>query len=94
MLCSLSVATHAAQVYNKDGNTLDFYGKVKAEHYITDNTGSDGDQSYARLGFKGVTRINDQLAGYGQWEYQYSLKTPKAVMPVTVINPTRFCRPA
>lgn len=74
MLCSLSVATHAAQVYNKDGNTLDFYGKVKAEHYITDNTGSDGDQSYARLGFKGVTRINDQLAGYGQWEYQYSLK--------------------
>ncbi len=74
LLCGLTSVSHAAEVYNKDGNQLDFYGKVKAEHYITDNNSSDGDQSYARIGFKGVTRINDQLSGYGQWEYQYSLK--------------------
>lgn len=74
LLSTLSIATHAAQVVNKDGNLLDFYGKVKAEHYFSQNSSADGDQSYARIGFKGVTRINDQLSGYGQWEYQYSLK--------------------
>ena len=31
---------------------------------------ANGDQTYARLGFKGETQINDQLTGYGQWEYQ------------------------
>ncbi len=25
-------------------------------------------RSYARLGFKGETQINDQRTGYGQWE--------------------------
>ncbi len=73
ILCSLTSAAHAATVYDKDGNTLDFYGKVKAEHYMSDNKKTNGDMSYTRIGFKGVTRINDQLSGYGQWEYQYNL---------------------
>ncbi|MEY6908467.1 porin OmpN [Escherichia coli] len=58
-----------AEVYNKDGNKLDLYGKVDGLHYFSDNSAKDGDQSYARLGFKGETQINDQLTGYGQWEY-------------------------
>ncbi|MGV8924507.1 MAG: porin OmpC [Ewingella sp.] len=62
-------AAHAAEVYNKDGNKLDLYGKVDARHQFSDNTGSDGDQTYVRFGFKGETQINDQLTGYGQWEY-------------------------
>ncbi|KFC08224.1 porin, partial [Trabulsiella guamensis ATCC 49490] len=65
-----SLSAQAAEVYNKDGNKLDLYGRVKAEHYFSDNDGVDGDQSYARLGFKGATQINDLLQGYGQWEYQ------------------------
>ncbi|HEY3591432.1 MAG TPA: porin, partial [Buttiauxella sp.] len=60
---------HAAEIYNKDGNKLDLYGKVDGLHYFSDDKGSDGDQSYIRLGFKGETQINDQLTGYGQWEY-------------------------
>ncbi|HGG6757131.1 TPA: porin OmpC [Salmonella enterica subsp. enterica serovar Java] len=59
----------AAEVYNKDGNKLDLYGKVDGLHYFSKDKDSDGDQSYARFGFKGETRINDQLTGYGQWEY-------------------------
>ncbi len=35
-----------------------------------DDKGADGDQTYMRLGFKGETQVNDQLTGYGQWEYQ------------------------
>ena len=62
-------AAHAAEIYNKDGNKLDLYGKVDGLHYFSDDTSSDGDQTYARFGFKGETQINDQLVGYGQWEY-------------------------
>ncbi|EDQ3853708.1 TPA: porin OmpC [Salmonella enterica subsp. enterica serovar Poona] len=61
--------TDAAEVYNKDGNKLDLYGKVDGLHYFSKDKGDDGDQSYVRLGFKGETQINDQLTGYGQWEY-------------------------
>ena len=50
-------AAHAAEVYNKDGNKLDLYGKVDGLHYFSDNSAKDGDQSYARLGFKGETQI-------------------------------------
>lgn len=62
-------AANAAEVYNKDGNKLDFYGKVAGLHYFSDNSGADGDMSYASIGFKGETQIADQFTGYGQWEY-------------------------
>ncbi|EUM60732.1 outer membrane protein F [Enterobacter hormaechei subsp. hoffmannii MGH 13] len=39
--------------------------------YFSDYAGNDGDNTYARLGFKGETQINDQLTGYGQWEYNF-----------------------
>ena len=66
-------AANAAEIYNKDGNKLDLYGKVDARHTFSDNAGDDGDQTYVRFGFKGETQINDQLTGYGQWEYQANL---------------------
>lgn len=72
MIPALVVAgsASAAEVYNKDGNKLDLYGLVDGLHYFSNDKGSDGDQSYIRLGFKGETQITDQLTGYGQWEYQ------------------------
>ncbi|HCD7552583.1 TPA: porin OmpF [Citrobacter farmeri] len=65
-------AANAAEIYNKDGNKLDLYGKAVGLHYFSDNKDNDGDQTYARLGFKGETQINDQLTGYGQWEYNFA----------------------
>ncbi|WP_413722395.1 porin OmpF [Sodalis sp. RH23] len=69
-------AANAAEVYNKDGNKLDLYGKAVGLHYFSNSNDNsfagDGDQTYARLGFKGETQINDQLTGYGQWEYQFN----------------------
>ncbi|WP_297123139.1 porin OmpC [Enterobacter sp. ECC-175] len=62
-------AAHAAEIYNKDGNKLDLYGKVDGLHYFSDNASADGDQTYMRLGFKGETQINDMMTGYAQWEY-------------------------
>jgi len=62
-------ASHAAEIYNKEGNKLDFYGKVDARHLFSPDKKSNGDATYVRFGFKGETQINPQLTGYGQWEY-------------------------
>ena len=63
----------AAEIYNKDGNKLDLFGKIDGLHYFSDNDSTDGDQSYMRFGLRGETQINDQLTGYGEWEYQVQL---------------------
>ncbi|ELG4493666.1 porin OmpC [Salmonella enterica] len=68
---------NAADIYNKDGNKLDLYGKVDGLHYFSSNKNKDGDQSYMRLGFKGETQINEQVTGYGQWEYQINTNRPE-----------------
>ena len=68
----------AAEIYNKDGNKLDLFGKIDGLHYFSDNDGSDGDQSYLRFGFKGETQISNELTGYGQWEYQAALNTAES----------------
>jgi outer membrane protein N len=62
-------AVNAAEIYNKDGNKLDLYGKVDGLHYFSDDKSADGDQTYMRLGFKGETQINSLMSGYAQWEY-------------------------
>jgi outer membrane pore protein F len=63
-------AVNAAEVFNKNGNKLDFYGKVKGEHdFVTSDKKDNNDATYARIGFRGETQINDSLSGFGQWEY-------------------------
>lgn len=64
-------AANAAEMYNKDGNKVDIYGKVDVRHYIADkDSGEDGDASRARIGFKGETQINKDLVGFGRFEYE------------------------
>lgn len=78
---ALTGTAQAAEIYNKDGNKLDFYGKLKAMRYISDaetNASNNADKSYVRIGFKGQTQINDLLSGFGQWEYQYNLNNPES----------------
>ncbi|MBE8058294.1 porin, partial [Escherichia coli] len=71
-------AANAAEIYNKDGNKLDLYGKVAGLHYFSDDASSDGDMSYARIGFKGETQIADQFTGYGQWEFNIGANGPES----------------
>nr|WP_276309746.1 porin [Brenneria salicis]NMN91412.1 outer membrane pore protein F [Brenneria salicis ATCC 15712 = DSM 30166]RBP61745.1 outer membrane pore protein F [Brenneria salicis ATCC 15712 = DSM 30166]RLM30504.1 porin [Brenneria salicis ATCC 15712 = DSM 30166] len=68
-------AANAAEVYNKDGNKLDVYGRVHAGYTFVDGDGDNSDNTYARLGFKGETQITDQLTGYGRFEYQFDGNT-------------------
>ena len=63
-------AANAAEMYNKDGNKVDLYGKVDARHTFSDNAGDDGDETYVQIGFKGESQITNDLTGYGQWEYK------------------------
>lgn len=63
-------AANAAEMYNKDGNKVDLYGKIDARHTMSDNPGDDGDETYVQIGFRGETQINGELTGYGQWEYK------------------------
>ncbi|ENO0284944.1 porin OmpC [Enterobacter asburiae] len=63
-------AANAAEMYNKNGNKIDLYGKVDARHTFSDNPGDDGDETYVQIGFKGETQIANDLIGYGQWEYK------------------------
>jgi outer membrane pore protein C len=63
----------AAEIFNKDGNKLDLFGKLDGQRYFSSNDSVDGDQSYMRLGLRGETQINDSLTGFGMWEYQVNL---------------------
>ncbi|HED3851577.1 porin OmpC [Enterobacter soli] len=63
-------AANAAEIYNKNGNKVDLYGKVDARHTFSDRPSDDGDETYVQIGFKGETQITTDLVGYGQWEYK------------------------
>ncbi|MDF7234190.1 porin [Proteus mirabilis] len=64
-------AANAAEMYNKDGNKVDIYGKVDVRHYFADSDSKEsGDASRARIGFKGETQINKDLVGFGRFEYE------------------------
>ncbi|WP_162505403.1 porin [Candidatus Arsenophonus triatominarum] len=64
----LAGTANAAEIYNKDGNKLDTYGKVDVRHLFGKSSG--GDDSRAHLGIKGDTQISDQLTGFGRFEWQ------------------------
>lgn len=72
---ALAGSAHAAEIYNKDGNKLDLYGKVKGNYLWTNGAGADA--TYARLGFKGETEISEGLKGFGQWEYNIDASKPE-----------------
>ena len=83
-------AANAAEIYNKDGNKLDLYGKVNAERdFVTSGDTSNSDSTYAQLGFKGETQINDQLVGFGQWEYRFMANNAEST-PATNKNRLAF----
>ncbi|MGL5586397.1 MAG: porin, partial [Plesiomonas sp.] len=65
----VSGAAQAAEIYNKDNNKVDFYGRAVGLNYMSSNEGQRGDQSYARFGIKGETQINESLKGIGLFEY-------------------------
>lgn len=85
-----SSQAYSAEIYNKDGNQLDLYGKVDARHVFSDNASENGDNTYSRLGFKGQTQISDTLTGYGQWEYNFQSNHSEGGSDAQTGNATRL----
>lgn len=72
--------SNAAEIYNKDGNKVDFYGKMVGERIWSntdDNNSENEDTSYARFGVKGETQITSELTGFGQFEYNLDASKPE-----------------
>ncbi|EAQ4331735.1 TPA_asm: hypothetical protein G1R85_23390 [Salmonella enterica subsp. enterica serovar Typhi str. CT18] len=58
-------AANAAEIYNKDGNKLDLFGKVDGLHYFSDDKGSDGDQDIVKYVDVGATYyFNKNMSTY------------------------------
>ena len=72
----LANTANAAEIYNKDGNKLDLYGKVDVHHFFGKSSG--GDDSRVRLGIKGDTQISDQLTGFGRFEWEVKANKSEA----------------
>ncbi|MGL4205368.1 MAG: porin [Aeromonadaceae bacterium] len=64
-----ATSAQAANIYNKDGSSLDLYGRAVGMYYGSDNQDSRGDESYIRMGLKGETALENNLTGLGQFEY-------------------------
>lgn len=69
----MATAANAAVIYDQNNNKLDLYGSVTGDYHFASNHNAGmyqrGDQSYARLGLKGTTQINNNLQGFGHVEY-------------------------
>lgn len=66
-------ANASIEVWNKDGNKLNVYGRVKAANYLTDHNNAidkEGDHTTARVGFTGETQVTDLLSGYARFEWE------------------------
>ena len=79
LMLMASGALNAAEIYNKDGNKLDLYGKVDARHLFSDDSSNNGDATYARLGFSGETQVNTLLTGYGRWEHHFNVASAEGM---------------
>lgn len=66
-------ANASIEVWNKDGNKLNVYGRVYALNYLGDHNNQidgEGDKTTARVGFTGETQVTDYLSGYGRFEWE------------------------
>ncbi|MGP1945290.1 MAG: porin [Arsenophonus sp. ET-LJ4-MAG3] len=72
----LTSTVNAVEIYNKDDNKLDLYGKVDIRHFFGKKSG--GDDSSIHLGIKGDTQISDQLIGFGRSEWKTKINKSEA----------------
>jgi Outer membrane protein (porin) len=70
LMLSMCPRVNATEIFNKNGNRVQLTGMLDARHQFSPDSDTDGDQSYARFGFIGETKISRSVTGYGKWEYE------------------------
>ncbi|QJC35355.1 porin [Enterobacteriaceae endosymbiont of Donacia proxima] len=73
LLFSISIV-HASEIYNKNGQKIDLYGSLEITKTYANNDANivkkyQNTISNIILGFKGVTKIFNNIYGYAQFEY-------------------------
>lgn len=63
----------AAEVYNKDGNKLDLFGKLNGMRYMSSDDAKNGDRSFISYGFNGEAQLSENITGFGTWEQEVRL---------------------
>ncbi|BAE74853.1 Outer membrane protein C precursor [Sodalis glossinidius str. 'morsitans'] len=63
----------AAEVYNKDGNKLDLFGKLNGMRYMSSDDAKNGDRSFIHYGFNGEAQLSEGITGFGTWEQEVGL---------------------
>ena len=70
---AMSSVASAATVYDKDGTSLEMYGRVQAvvySNHASDNSyGDTGLTATGRLGFNMRTQLNDSIAAFANAEW-------------------------
>jgi len=64
----------AAEIYNKDGNKINLFGKLSGKYYFTNDDEKSGDHSSINCGIRGETTISDKLVGFGMIECDSTLQ--------------------
>ncbi|MEW2883654.1 porin [Klebsiella pneumoniae] len=75
-------AANAAEIYNKDGNKLDLYGKIDGLHYFSDDKSVDGDQTYnaTRAGSLGFANKAQNFEVVAQYQFDFGLRPSVAYL--------------
>lgn len=72
------LSSHAAEIYNQNGNRVYLDGSFKVRHYFSQDKYIAGDQSKVKFTLRGETKINDLMIGYARWEYNVKLNQPES----------------
>lgn len=80
----------AIELYNKENSVVTFDGNVNATHLISKNKDNDGDFSFFHLGFKGETKLTENLIAYGRWQYHFANRAYETTKHNHLENNTRL----
>ncbi|MFO6427324.1 porin [Escherichia coli] len=88
----MAMSAQAAEIYNKDRNKLDLYGKLMLSTTSPLMMQMMVILLMPVLASKGETQINDQLTGFGQWKWNQkatalNLKVPRKTKPASICRP-------
>ncbi|WP_348769340.1 porin [Buchnera aphidicola] len=84
LLANSSVVT-AAEIFNKNGNKLEFYGSINPNHefsnsFLSTKITSKEDNTNAILGLSGKINITKKLSSYARIEYKTDFFMPEDLM--------------
>ncbi|CUX96021.1 Outer membrane protein C precursor [Candidatus Gullanella endobia] len=63
----------AVEVYNKNGNKLDLFGRLNGMRYISRDNVKNGDRSFIHYGFNGEAQLNEKITGFATFEQEVGL---------------------